>query len=118
MIAPGQDVLAAVAPPGNSGRPFDLYSGTSMSSPHMTGLGALLKQAHPDWSPTAIKSAFMTTAYQSNDYAPFAWGAGHVDPNKVVDPGLVFDSGFLDWIAFLKGRAWPTDRFRHSTRVI
>ena len=57
IFAPGQDILAAVAPPGNPARDFDLYSGTSMSSPHVAGLGALLKQAHPDWSPMAIKSA-------------------------------------------------------------
>jgi hypothetical protein len=75
-----------------------------MSSPHMAGLGALLKQAHPDWSPMMIKSAFMTTSYQGNDYSPFNWGAGHVDPNKAVDPGLVFDSNFADWLAFLKGQ--------------
>ncbi len=104
IIAPGQDVLAAVSPPGNRGRDFDLYSGTSMSSPHMTGLGALMKQAHPDWSPMEIKSAFMTTAYQKNDYDQFRWGAGHVDPNKAVDPGLVFDSNLNDWLAFLKGQ--------------
>ena len=47
VIAPGQDILAAVAPPGNHGRDFDLYSGTSMSSPHVTALGALVQQAHP-----------------------------------------------------------------------
>ena len=108
VIAPGQDILAAVAPPGNNGREFDLYSGTSMSSPHMTGLGALMKQAHPNWSPTIIKSAFMTTAYQSNDYYPFGWGAGHVDPNKPIDPGLVFDSNFADWLAFLMGQKLDT----------
>jgi hypothetical protein len=104
IIAPGQDVLAAVAPPGNHGRDFDLYSGTSMSSPHMTALGALLHQAHPGWTPMMIKSALMTTAYQGHDYDQFSWGAGHVDPNKAVDPGLVFNSGLLDWLAFLKGQ--------------
>jgi hypothetical protein len=104
IIAPGQDVLAAVAPPGNHGRDFDLYSGTSMSSPHMTALGALLHQAHPNWSPMMIKSAFMTTAYQGHDYDAFNWGAGHVDPNKAVDPGLVFDSDLDDWLSFLKGQ--------------
>src|SRR5262249_13000413 len=104
IIAPGQDILAAVAPPGNHGRDFDLYSGTSMSSPHMTALGALMHQAHPDWSPMMIKSAFMTTAYQKNDYDPFNWGAGHVNPNKAVDPGLVFDSELDDWLSFLKGQ--------------
>ena len=67
VIAPGQDVLAAVAPPGNGGSKFDLYSGTSMSSPHVAGLAALLKDLHPDWSPMAIKSALMTTAYDILD---------------------------------------------------
>ena len=104
IMAPGQDILAAVAPPGNHGRDFDLYSGTSMSSPHMTALGALMHQAHPDWSPMMIKSALMTTATQSNDYDAFRWGAGHVDPNKAPDPGLVFDSNLNDWFAFLKGQ--------------
>jgi hypothetical protein len=104
IMAPGQDVLAAVAPPGDHGREFDLMSGTSMSSPHMTALGALMHQAHPLWSPMMIKSAFMTTAYQGHDYDAFNWGAGHVDPNKAVDPGLVFDSGLDDWLAFLKGQ--------------
>ena len=46
MIAPGQDILAAVAPPGNHGRNFNIYSGTSMSSPHVAGLAALLKDLH------------------------------------------------------------------------
>jgi hypothetical protein len=104
IMAPGQDVLAAVAPPGNHGRDFDLYSGTSMSSPHMTALGALMHQAHPDWSPMMIKSAYMTTANQGHDYDAFNWGAGHVNPNKAVDPGLVFDSDLDDWLAFLKGQ--------------
>ena len=108
IMAPGQDVLAAVAPPGNHNRDFDLYSGTSMSSPHMTALGALMHQAHPDWSPMMIKSAFMTTAYQGHDYDAFNWGAGHVDPNKAVDPGLVFDSNLDDWLAFLKGQGLYT----------
>ena len=75
-----------------------------MSSPHIAGVALLLKQAHPDWSPMVIKSAMMTTSYQANDYSPFNWGAGHVDPNKAVDPGLVYDSNVTDWLAFLKGQ--------------
>ncbi len=107
VIAPGQDVLAGVAPPGNSGRLFDLYSGTSMSSPHVAGLAALFKEMHPDWSPMAIKSALMTTGYDVLDgpnthpLVIFRQGAGHVQPNKAADPGLVFDSGWNDWLAFI-----------------
>jgi subtilisin family serine protease len=113
LIAPGQDVLAGVAPPGNSGRLFDLYSGTSMSSPHVAGLAALLKDLHPGWSPMMIKSALMTTAYDvldggipapnTNPVLIFRQGAGHVQPNSAADPGLVFDAGWMDWLGFLCG---------------
>ncbi|HSG43453.1 MAG TPA: S8 family peptidase, partial [Anaerolineales bacterium] len=48
IMAPGVDVLAAVSPDGNGGRDWDFLSGTSMSSPHMAGLAALLIDAHPD----------------------------------------------------------------------
>ena len=116
IIAPGQDILAAVAPPGNHGRDFDLYSGTSMSSPHITALGALVHQAHPDWSPMMIKSALMTTAYQGHDYDPFNWGAGHVDPNKATDPGLVFDSNLDDWLRSSRARTSTPATSRRSTR--
>jgi subtilisin family serine protease len=113
--APGVDVLAAVAPPGNRGRDFDLYSGTSMASPHVAGLAALLMQLKPTWSPMAIKSALMTTATDVLDeFAPsaaadavavraFAQGAGHVKPKGAADPGLVYDSNIFDWAAFLCG---------------
>ena len=112
IIAPGQDILASVAPPDNFGRNFDLYSGTSMSSPHVAGLAALLTELHPTWSPMAKKSALMTTAYDLLDGVPgleahptvlFRGGAGHVNPLKAADPGLVYDSNFLDWLAFLCG---------------
>ena len=109
IIAPGQDILAAIAPPANEGRLFDLLSGTSMSSPHMAGIAALFKQLHPEWSPMAIKSALMTTAGDvldgpnTNPLVIFRQGAGHVQPNQARNPGLVFDSGFSDWLSFICG---------------
>ncbi len=105
LAAPGVDVLAAVSPHA-AGRSFDLLSGTSMSSPHVAGLAALLVQAHPDWSPMAIKSALMTTARDTTDAADdlYAQGAGFVQPNSAVDPGLVYEHGFLDWLMFLQGQ--------------
>jgi hypothetical protein len=113
IIAPGNDILAAVAPPGNSGRSFDLYSGTSMSSPHIAGIAALFKELRPDWSPMAIKSALMTTAGDVLDgpnthpLVIFRQGAGHVKPAAAADPGLVFDSNLVDWIGFLCGSSSP-----------
>ena len=109
VIAPGQDILAAVAPPGQAGLNFNLLSGTSMSSPHVAGLAALLKDLHPDWTPMMIKSALMTSAYDVLDdpntdpLVIFRQGAGHVRPNSAADPGLVFNAGWNDWLAFLCG---------------
>jgi subtilisin family serine protease len=113
LIAPGQDILAAVAPPGNGGESFASYQGTSMSSPHVAGLGALMKEKHPTWSPMMIKSALMTTgsdvldggtpAPNTNPVLIFRQGAGHVRPNSALNPGLVYDSKFTDWLSFLCG---------------
>ncbi|HET7201874.1 MAG TPA: S8 family serine peptidase [Steroidobacteraceae bacterium] len=109
VMAPGTDILAGVAPPGNSGKLFDLYSGTSMSSPHVAGLAALFKELYPSWSPMMIKSAIMTTGYDARDpnvsmaTLIFRQGAGQVDPKKAVHPGAVYKHGFNDWLAFLCG---------------
>ncbi len=114
LIAPGQDILAAVSPIGYNGRTFDLLSGTSMSSPHVAGLAALMKELKPTWSPMAIKSALMTTgtdvldggtppAAENNPVLIFRQGAGHVQPNAAANPGLVFDSNFSDWLSFICG---------------
>ena len=104
LAAPGVDVIAAVAPPFNYGRSWDAYSGTSMSSPHVAGIAALLKDAHPKWSPAAIKSALMTTARDHvTTTDPFAQGAGFIRPNLAEHPGLVLDAGIDDWFRYLDG---------------
>ena len=122
LTAPGVDVIAAVTADltaaqrdavaaGTLVPPADWasYQGTSMSSPHVAGLGALLRQAYPTWSPAAIKSALMTTstttlndgqAGQANGLLPWAQGAGHVVPNKAINPGLVYDAGRIDYIRY------------------
>ncbi|HYJ04075.1 MAG TPA: S8 family peptidase [Chthoniobacterales bacterium] len=113
VMAPGQDILAAVAPPNNGGQDFAFYQGTSMSSPHVAGVAALLKQLHPNWGPMMIKSALMTTGTDvldggtpppsTNTTLIFRQGAGHIAPNSAADPGLVYDAGINDWLAFLCG---------------
>jgi subtilisin family serine protease len=114
LTAPGVDILAGHTPDvANNvrGERFQYLSGTSMAVPHVVGVAALLKEAHPDWSPAAIKSALVTTARQdirkedgSTAADPFDYGGGHLVPNLAVKPGLVFDAGTSDYDAFLCGR--------------
>ena len=69
LTAPGVTILAAYSPQGSpSNDPSDkrqveynIVSGTSMSCPHAAGVAAYVKTFHPDWSPSAIKSALMTS---------------------------------------------------------
>src|SRR5439155_7214643 len=61
LIAPGQDILAAVAPPGNDGLSFNILSGTSMATPQVAGIAALLQKRPADWSSMMIKPALMTS---------------------------------------------------------
>jgi hypothetical protein len=86
-----------------------------MSSPHIAGVAALLKGANPGWSPTAIRSAMMTTAYQTDNTgapiqrelglpaSPLDYGAGHVRPAGAFNPGLVYESGPLEWLQYVCG---------------
>ena len=115
LVAPGEDVLAAVAPERNDGSVTELRSGTSVSAAQVAGLAALLGDAHPSWSPMAIKSALMTTGgdaldgSQSDPSVVFRQGAGHVRPASAADPGLVYDSRAPAWLALLCGQTGAVD---------
>ncbi|KZV44978.1 Subtilase 4.13 isoform 2 [Dorcoceras hygrometricum] len=113
VTAPGVEILAAYSPMSSpSENPQDkrstkysIISGTSMACPHVTGAAAYVKSFHPNWSPSAIKSALMTTAWRMNatkdPKAEFSYGTGHIDPIKAADPGLVYESFPDDYIRFL-----------------
>ncbi|XP_028796360.1 subtilisin-like protease SBT1.7 [Neltuma alba] len=122
FIAPGVNILAgwskAVGPTGLASDDrhvdFNIISGTSMSCPHVSGLAALIKAAHPEWSPAMIRSALMTTAYTTykdgqtlkdsstgKPSTPFDHGSGHVDPVAAINPGLVYDLTVADYLDFL-----------------
>jgi len=117
VTAPGINILAGFTPDAAnsvSGENFAYITGTSMATPHVAGVAALLLEAHPDWSPAAIKSALMTTAYQtvnqqdgSTPAIPFDFGSGHIDPNKANDPGLIYDVTDDEYDAFACGTASP-----------
>ncbi|GLT84481.1 hypothetical protein SLE2022_027070 [Rubroshorea leprosula] len=122
ITAPGVNILAAW-PPLNSPTsadedkrsvPFNIVSGTSMSCPHVSGIAALIKSVRTNWSPAAIKSALMTTAYTldntknpivdvatSSSATPFAFGSGHVNPEIASDPGLIYNITEVDYLNHL-----------------
>ncbi|TYG48968.1 hypothetical protein ES288_D10G057800v1 [Gossypium darwinii] len=137
VIAPGLNILAAwpdkVGPSGVSSdsrnTEFNILSGTSMACPHVSGLAALLKAAHPEWSPAAIKSALMTSAYtvdnrgetmldesNGNTSTVLDFGSGHVHPSKAMDPGLVYDITTMDYIDFLCNSNYTINNIRVLTR--
>ncbi|CAI7881965.1 unnamed protein product [Closterium sp. NIES-53] len=92
-------------------------SGTSMATPHIAGIAALIVQQQPDWSPAQVMSAIMTTAAVRNTRGKFIrtvggrtatpWqvGAGHVNPLRVLDPGLTYDAGESHYRNFLAGQS-------------
>ncbi len=124
ITAPGTDIIAAytntsigaaeraqiIAGTLIPGPGADMISGTSMSSPHVAGSAALLRQANPDWSPFAIKSALMTSALQNVKLAngapdPDRWGfgSGHLNPNGALATTLVYDSDYYEYINYYNG---------------
>ncbi len=109
VTAPGVAILAAEHDTKSNKATWGFKSGTSMSSPHVAGLGALYLGERPLASPSEVKSALMTTAYNSvnadgsENTDPFAQGAGHVDPTKYFEPGLLYLSAGYDWAQYLQG---------------
>ncbi|XP_057790425.1 subtilisin-like protease SBT1.5 [Salvia miltiorrhiza] len=137
LIAPGVNILAAWpagVPPSDLAddtrrTEFNVASGTSMSCPHVSGVAALLKGAHPDWSPAMIRSAMMTTAYSRyrdgkplldeqsyNSTSVWDVGAGHVDPERAVNPGLVYDLTAADYLNFLCASNYTAEEIRFIAR--
>ena len=110
VAAPGVAILAATHNAPGEKLTFGILSGTSMASPHVAGLGALYLGEKPRATPAEVKSAMMTTAYDtvlpdgSKNTNPFEQGAGQVEPKRYLNPGLLYLSGVKDWAAFLDGK--------------
>ncbi len=89
ISAPGVDIFAAAMGSGDEGMGM---SGTSMAAPHVAGVAALMKQAHPNWTNEQIKAAIMNTAVDLNDpisnEVPRA-GAGRVDAEAAVKTQVI-----------------------------
>lgn len=115
VTAPGVQILAGMTPQhiasdkalGPQGELFQAIAGTSMSSPHAAGVSALVKAAHPDWTPGQIKSALMTSAVQQGVVKedgvtpsdPFDRGSGSIRADRAVNPTVTFDESAANYAA-------------------
>ncbi|KAK1389403.1 Subtilisin-like protease preproenzyme [Heracleum sosnowskyi] len=138
IMGPGDLILASwpsnvAATEGSSQyfSDFNLLSGTSMACPHVAGVAALLRGVHPKWSPAAIRSAMMTTAdfldnknnpildgALDHPATPLAFGAGHINPNKALNPGLIYDVNAADYINLLCALNYTSRQIQTVTRTV
>lgn len=111
IAAPGLQIIAGHTPqPMNpedpDGQLFQVIAGTSMSSPHVAGAAALVKNLYPDWTPGRIKSALMTTASTKSlvnedgitPSTPFDAGSGRLSLDGIPAVSLVFDVPASDYV--------------------
>ncbi|WP_435091806.1 S8 family serine peptidase [Clavibacter michiganensis] len=114
VTAPGVSIIAATNNAEGEEPTFALLSGTSMAAPHVAGLALLYLGEHPKATPAEIKSAMMTTAYDTVDEDggkvtdPFTQGAGHVDARRYLDPGLLYLNDRADWLAYLAATGYAS----------
>lgn len=117
IVAPGVKILSSVLD-GNYGE----KSGTSMATPHVAGVCALLKKQHPHWGPKEMKSALMSTANDLGENI-MAQGAGSIDALKACNTKTFIlpaklNFGFVDvfdntWSKSLKIKIYNKDLTLH-----
>jgi len=101
ITAPGVDIFSATilkAPTPGGGMPdasgYISASGTSMATPHIAGAAALIRQAHPDWTPLMIKAALVNTArFMPGQGTVMDQGNGALDLKAALDTRAVLVAG-------------------------
>jgi subtilisin family serine protease len=74
LVAPGRDIRST-----GLNHEYIVLTGTSMATPHVAGLAALLLEEHPDWTPDRVKAALVTTARAVADEEVMTQGTGIAD---------------------------------------
>jgi subtilisin family serine protease len=106
VVAPGVDVTAARAAGTELGPVVDDYyttiSGTSMATPHVAGLAAIVKEEHPDWDGERIKSVIANSTVPIANATGFDAGTGRVDALLAIQQDVVAPASLS-----LGSYAWP-----------
>lgn len=97
VTAPGTNIMSSIPaygadlPDADYSQSYDRFTGTSMATPHIAGIAALVKQANPDWNAFDVKVALSNTAkiLDTNKYDVFAQGAGRVDAYAAAHPQVL-----------------------------
>ncbi|MGJ7415403.1 S8 family serine peptidase [Streptomyces cinereoruber] len=100
LSAPGVGILAARSQLTSGSGLYTSMNGTSMATPHVAGVAALLAERHPDWTGARLKDALMSSA-KPLDATAYALGAGRVDVPAAISAGVTAtgsaDLGFTSW---------------------
>ncbi|MFJ8659110.1 S8 family serine peptidase [Streptomyces sp. NPDC093795] len=100
LSAPGVGILAARSQLAEGSGLYTSMSGTSMATPHIAGVAALLAEKHPDWTGARLKDALMSSS-KTLDASPYALGAGRVDVAAAISADITAtgsaDLGFVAW---------------------
>ncbi|TQE19752.1 peptidase S8 [Streptomyces ipomoeae] len=103
VTAPGVDITAAAVPGsviarevGQNPPGYMSISGTSMATPHVAGAAAIVKQVHPDWTYTELKSA-LTGSAKDGRYSVFQQGAGRIQVDKAIKQSLIADPSSVNF---------------------
>ncbi|MGW6934878.1 S8 family peptidase [Lentzea sp. NPDC054927] len=110
VTAPGVDIVAAEA--GTQGHVA--MSGTSMATPHVAGVVALLKQQHPDWTGTRLKATIMASAKANPALKPFDQGTGRVDVPKMLAQRVIAEPSNINFGV----QQWPHDDDQKVVREV
>ena len=117
VVAPGVDVTAARAAGTELGPIVDdaytTISGTSMATPHVAGLAAMIKQEHPGWDGEQIKSVIANSTVPVADATGFDAGTGRVDAMDAIGQDVLAPASLS-----LGSYAWPYSDLEPSSKAL
>ncbi|MBB5869706.1 subtilisin family serine protease [Allocatelliglobosispora scoriae] len=113
LTAPGNEILAAKAGGNAESGWYESMSGTSMATPHVAGVAAILAQQHPDWKWAQLKDALMSTSKKLDGLTAYQVGAGRVDVQNVITEKITATGS-----AYFGFFGWAQDRSTPVTKTI